>query len=101
MHATLNYEAVLNVSDYMDADDPVPELAFDNARDDAEGAEKDFLEWAEDKIDPARLGELTLDAQFDEFDSGNWTHAGAHYTVNVDGPTDLITTLQAHLDEEN
>ena len=96
----MTYSACLAVMDYMDDEDPSPEIAFDDAAEDSEAAVEEFLDWAKESLSEAEVATLSASAAFEEFDSGNWTHAGAHYAVEVEGPVELIARLQARYDRE-
>lgn len=88
--ATHQIEIALAVSDYVE-DDYDPKDAFAECEDDLEGA----IEAAEDELkaylEEADARQLCAhSAAFVEFDSPNWTHAGAYFHVTIEGPEELI-----------
>ena len=82
MTKSASYFISLFVCDYIEEAEGDLELAFQLAASDRDEASKDTeIELAEHNLKGITVGRAT----FQEFDSGNASHAGAHFEVYVEG----------------
>lgn len=86
-------ETALSVADYVE--DSGAESAFDLAREDTEGAVKQVQAELHEVLTIDEIDQLTITAEFLEFDSGNWTHAGAYFAIEISGPDELVDKAAA------
>lgn len=94
------FEVGLSVADYMDPDDSDPDCAFDLATNDEEGAIKAAQDELGEWLELEEIDQLTFTAEFQECDSGNWTHAGAMWLITIKGPAAIILRAQFHYENE-
>lgn len=87
---TFQFETCLSVADYAGVDGHDAEEAFDSCSQDVEAAQKQAINEIQDLA--PRQPITVRSVEFQEFDSGNWTHATAYFTVTVEG-TDLAIDL--------
>ena len=71
------------------------EIAFDDCRTDFRAAEKEARCYLRSLLDRKSLhGIKTEVLDFIEFDSSNWTHAGAYFNVKVTGSSVDIAAIE-------
>lgn len=96
---TDTFEVALFVSDYA-KDCSNNAEAFDRAKEDTEGALDEAKAQLSNFLDDSVIEELTLSAQFVEFDSTNVTHAGAIYEITVTGEDEVVCQIIEEMEDE-
>ena len=81
------YSTCLNVEDYY-ASTGDHDMDVDDAFEIAQSARADVVDAAKAELEDVGLKNFrVLNAEFVEFDSGNISHAGAHFNVLIEGAT--------------
>lgn len=99
---TFEFETTLSVEEYLKGEeDEDIDIAFEDSEGDIKGAIKDAKDEIRDLMGIKRLPRgLKFSAKFLEFDSGNISHAGAYFNVEVAGPDNFIDELERKYKEE-
>lgn len=101
----MEYWTSLPVEIFLDLDDEdttdAAAAAFELAAEDLESARDEIESEIQDFIGKRQAAKLRIgNVEFVEFDSGNISHAGAHYKGEIAGPKEVLTALKKVLKKE-